>query len=248
MYQLDDETIDRLDQYLGAHCAPAGGLPDSEALDGFLSAVVAAPSLIMPSEWIESVWGPEHAFEDQQTATEMIGLVMHAYNLVVARIRDPAALTNPSEDLMPLLALPEPDPDDPGSLPDLESRDYPIGALWAYGFRVGRELREMEWEALAEASDELDESLLMIDELMLGLDGDVDLGDGRIADDDLPTLGERLGLLATVPPMLHSLYLDAQEQFAPPALPFRRETPKVGRNDPCPCGSGRKFKHCHGGS
>jgi preprotein translocase subunit SecA len=26
----------------------------------------------------------------------------------------------------------------------------------------------------------------------------------------------------------------------------RREEPKVGRNDPCPCGSGRKFKKCHG--
>jgi uncharacterized protein YecA (UPF0149 family) len=26
----------------------------------------------------------------------------------------------------------------------------------------------------------------------------------------------------------------------------RRETPKVGRNDPCPCGSGRKYKQCHG--
>ena len=26
----------------------------------------------------------------------------------------------------------------------------------------------------------------------------------------------------------------------------RHEAPKVGRNDPCPCGSGRKFKHCHG--
>lgn len=26
----------------------------------------------------------------------------------------------------------------------------------------------------------------------------------------------------------------------------RRDAPKVGRNDPCPCGSGRKFKHCHG--
>jgi preprotein translocase subunit SecA len=25
-----------------------------------------------------------------------------------------------------------------------------------------------------------------------------------------------------------------------------RTTPKVGRNDPCPCGSGRKYKHCHG--
>ena len=27
---------------------------------------------------------------------------------------------------------------------------------------------------------------------------------------------------------------------------FRREEPKVGRNDPCPCGSGKKFKQCHG--
>jgi preprotein translocase subunit SecA len=31
-----------------------------------------------------------------------------------------------------------------------------------------------------------------------------------------------------------------------PALPFVREVPKVGRNEPCPCGSGRKYKHCHG--
>jgi len=28
--------------------------------------------------------------------------------------------------------------------------------------------------------------------------------------------------------------------------PFRREEPKVGRNDPCPCGSGKKFKKCCG--
>ena len=27
---------------------------------------------------------------------------------------------------------------------------------------------------------------------------------------------------------------------------FRRETPKIGRNDPCPCGSGKKFKRCCG--
>jgi uncharacterized protein len=26
----------------------------------------------------------------------------------------------------------------------------------------------------------------------------------------------------------------------------RRDAPKVGRNDPCPCGSGKKFKACHG--
>jgi uncharacterized protein len=28
------------------------------------------------------------------------------------------------------------------------------------------------------------------------------------------------------------------------AKTFRRDAPKVGRNDPCPCGPGRKFKHC----
>jgi uncharacterized protein len=31
-----------------------------------------------------------------------------------------------------------------------------------------------------------------------------------------------------------------------PRRPALRATPKVGRNDPCRCGSGRKFKHCHG--
>jgi preprotein translocase subunit SecA len=32
----------------------------------------------------------------------------------------------------------------------------------------------------------------------------------------------------------------------PSAAPFVRQVPKVGRNEPCPCGSGRKYKHCHG--
>lgn len=38
-------------------------------------------------------------------------------------------------------------------------------------------------------------------------------------------------------------------QFVPPssAAPPERRASKVGRNDPCPCGSGRKFKKCHGG-
>ncbi len=30
------------------------------------------------------------------------------------------------------------------------------------------------------------------------------------------------------------------------APPFVRAGEKVGRNDPCPCGSGKKYKHCHG--
>ena len=31
-----------------------------------------------------------------------------------------------------------------------------------------------------------------------------------------------------------------------PQTPIVREGAKIGRNDPCPCGSGKKYKHCHG--
>ncbi|MDQ5980681.1 MAG: preprotein translocase subunit SecA, partial [Verrucomicrobiota bacterium] len=38
----------------------------------------------------------------------------------------------------------------------------------------------------------------------------------------------------------------AEQEIKLPAVTIRREAPKVGRNDPCPCGSGKKFKNCHG--
>jgi preprotein translocase subunit SecA len=39
---------------------------------------------------------------------------------------------------------------------------------------------------------------------------------------------------------------DAEPEVKLPSITIRRETPKVGRNDPCPCGSGKKYKNCHG--
>mgnify|MGYP000358529006 CR=1 FL=1 len=41
---------------------------------------------------------------------------------------------------------------------------------------------------------------------------------------------------------------DEEQQAAQPAAPqpFTRQQPKVGRNEPCPCGSGKKYKQCHG--
>lgn len=43
---------------------------------------------------------------------------------------------------------------------------------------------------------------------------------------------------------------EAESEAAPAepaaARPVQNAMPKVGRNDPCPCGSGKKFKHCHG--
>ena len=39
---------------------------------------------------------------------------------------------------------------------------------------------------------------------------------------------------------------ESAQQAEVPQQPMVRDTPKVGRNDPCPCGSGKKYKQCHG--
>ncbi|MBS7457733.1 preprotein translocase subunit SecA [Coralloluteibacterium stylophorae] len=40
--------------------------------------------------------------------------------------------------------------------------------------------------------------------------------------------------------------MQADGEIPRPPRPVQREAPKVGRNDPCPCGSGKKYKQCHG--
>ncbi len=69
-------------------------------------------------------------------------------------------------------------------------------------------------------------------------------------------LQSRMQLQHAAPPELAAqaspTAVDAGERAAveapdeEPAAPFVRGERKVGRNEPCPCGSGRKFKHCHG--
>ncbi len=49
------------------------------------------------------------------------------------------------------------------------------------------------------------------------------------------------------PPAAGGNVMELEPRAAAPApMPFVRAVPKVGRNEPCPCGSGRKYKHCHG--
>ncbi|NLT69412.1 MAG: preprotein translocase subunit SecA, partial [Verrucomicrobiaceae bacterium] len=68
------------------------------------------------------------------------------------------------------------------------------------------------------------------------------------------------GIQTSRPDVLSGLAADGGASLAPPApaqnmpeiqipkTPLRRDMPKVGRNDPCPCGSGKKFKACCGKS
>jgi tetratricopeptide (TPR) repeat protein len=58
-----------------------------------------------------------------------------------------------------------------------------------------------------------------------------------------------VGLLCEVGRERDASALLRQEEARPPAerpAPVVRDAPKVGRNEPCPCGSGKKYKKCHG--
>jgi preprotein translocase subunit SecA len=57
----------------------------------------------------------------------------------------------------------------------------------------------------------------------------------------------------TAPAAIPAGPASAAKSKAPPpghqprqTVPTRRDAAKVGRNDPCPCGSGKKYKNCHG--
>ncbi len=41
---------------------------------------------------------------------------------------------------------------------------------------------------------------------------------------------------------------DCNHDHHPVMETYRRDAPKLGRNDPCFCGSGKKYKKCHGAS
>ena len=62
--------------------------------------------------------------------------------------------------------------------------------------------------------------------------------------------GESDGAATPAPAAPISVGQSARPQSAPPnrpaAQPQHRDEAKVGRNDPCPCGSGKKYKNCHG--
>jgi SEC-C motif-containing protein len=69
------------------------------------------------------------------------------------------------------------------------------------------------------------------------------------------TSGEKLGRLhdavhESLDDLEHALQHGHSHDHHPdeedPQEPYVRGAPKIGRNDPCPCGSGKKFKKCHG--
>lgn len=244
---LDDDQIQRLADLLEQRAVPFRGF-NLEALDGFLSALAVGPDIPPASEWEPEVWGgkpPRWDGDDEALAVQ--ALLLGHWNMVTARVRN--GEDDLPDHLAPLLWLPEApkDGDDEAAegegdegeeTPDPNSLD--IGRDWAVGFFSGAALREAQWDQWLDAEPWIEEIFALLEELA---SGEINPEDPKGKPRPI-TYEERLETIGAIPGMLADLHHHRIDSLTP-REPIRREA-APGRNDPCPCGSGRKFKKCCG--
>ena len=162
---------------------------------------------------------------------EVGALLQGHWNMVSARVRH--GDDDLPDHLAPLLWLPEePDTEQPDELD--------VGRDWAFGFFRGVELREAGWDRWLDENDWIDEIFGLLDRLA---SGEV-LGEDPTAPATPISYRERLEIVAGLPGMLADLHHHRIDALTPREPLRRADTPD--RNDPCPCGSGKKYKKCCG--
>jgi uncharacterized protein len=232
---LDDDALERLSELLDRRAVPFKGF-NLEALDGFLSALAVGPETVPAEEWQPQVWGGKTPrWDGAEEAAEVDALLAGHVRLVELRVRHGG--DDLPDRLAPLIWLPE----DPTAHSD-DALD--IGCDWAYGFLRGMEVRETAWYAWLDEHPWIEEIVAMFDRLVSGevlVENDAE--DGNVEPETV-TYAERLGIVVEIPGMLADLHHHRIDALTP-RTPLRRET-LPGRNDPCPCGSGKKYKKCHG--
>jgi uncharacterized protein len=201
-----------------------------DALDGFLTAFSLLPNPPPPQRWTSLALGPDlanvHADEREQAVAWMFRFGTH----VAQRVRlDPAehqASVLPEFDFLPQ--------DDAETDEQAEARTA------------------MSWSAGAASALALDPTgvndIMQSESLRAELAPFVLLGRTGASDETPYTRKERLRLMRAAAWGAHRLwkhYQPIRERGGLRVQPVRVD-PSPGRNDPCPCGSGRKFKVCHG--
>ncbi len=215
-----------------------------EELEGYLFGVVITPEDIMPSEWFVDIFGEEMAvFEDEQESNRKFGFLIEAYNRLNARRRS-GTLSLPLEVF------------------SLGEKGGERIRLWASGLDRALALRSEIWapdEVLDGANDvegQQEDDVLTALMVVLGVARPEcipeifdDVGPGEEAID-----GFSVELTALLPSAVETLQAYARETeesrrkgsgAESPAKP-RRTAVRVGRNETCPCGSGKKYKKCCG--
>ena len=214
-----DAPLAALEAFLESDRAPPESMNLSD-LDGFLTAVAIGPELIMPSEWLPIVWGGAGpGFADAAEAQGVLDGIMHRYNAILRTVVDGS--------FQPILWVTD------------DADEFVIASDWAEGFLQGIGLRGAAWEPLLKTRRG-GELLFPILALCGDQDGNSLLGLGPEQEDRM---------MAEAPDAIPASVLDIADYWGR-RRPWEKAAadlpPKPGRNDPCPCGSGRKFKMCCG--
>jgi uncharacterized protein len=196
------------------------GAPDRSMalsnLDGFLTAVAIGPDRIKPSEWLPRIWGDE--------APEFLS--EEEANRVIGTI-----LGRYNQIITQLR-------DDPGRYQPLirqNEHGQVIARDWVAGFMDGVALRFHGWQALLK-SKEYRNDFAPIAVHLTDAQGNSPLNP---EEENVKALIEQAAEL--IPAAVRSI-----DRFFKQTRPFFEGGTKVGRNDPCFCGSGKKFKKCCG--
>lgn len=189
-----------------------------DTLHGFATALVIGPRLLVPSQWLAWVWDRDDG--RAEPVFESMALAAALTGEVMRLYNEVAtAFADDPEAFVPLYAKGD------GEWSPFE---------WSRGFMRGVTLAYKDWSPLIVGAPLVFEPLQL-----LGTDGGiVGLTDERID-----------ALIDAVLPSVVALaaHWRAAVSFAPGGpTPIRRDAPKLGRNDPCHCGSGLKYKKCHG--
>ncbi len=223
---VTEDDLDFIDATLEKYGGDESIFSVSE-LDGFLTAIVSGPDMVLPSEWIPAIWGgndemPE--WESEQELSRFIGIVM--------------AIMNQNARLL----MEQPEAFEAMFLIDIEDGEpVEIVSLWCYGYMRAVALRRARWMELpADVRKHMGNIILFGSE-----EGEESLD--QLSDADIANLQKKIDPAARA---IHAYWLAQRSHLGSSSsakiLPFIRQQPKVGPNEPCPCGSGKKYKKCCG--
>ena len=212
------KKLQRLDDFLSREAVDDDAMLLSE-LDGFLAGLIVCPEMIAPSEWLPFVWGEDSpVFDSQDQAQSVIDLIMWHYNDIIRQLDHGK--------YRPVYGF------------DID--DSIFWEIWIEGFWRAMRLRPGAWEAFArdDENEDLQRALFVL----------VRLGECATLPADFKPmeLDEELEEIAPdiIPSEVEILHRARLELATPFAKSANENLPKAGRNDPCPCGSSKKYKKC----
>ncbi|SAK62096.1 yecA family protein [Caballeronia glebae] len=221
---LTEHELDRLEVLLDSFGDEAMTL---EMVDGFFAALICGPELVLPHEWLPAVLGTNASPANEKNAEKTLQLLIRHWNTIAD---DLEVTLHEDAVYLPVLSLDE--------------EDRVVANEWAEGFMAGMDMRRESWTDLFD-DEERAEWLLPVLTLYHEDDPDPELRTDPEAFEDRDEIIQEM-----IAGLTHIYrYFDARRKenaLRDAPEPMRRTSEKVGRNEPCPCGSGRKYKHCCG--